>query len=170
MNELEIIHHRQIDGLSLFFDTVDYRTPHVHPEWELIWVLEQPLCVNCAAQRWVLQSGQMILFNPNEPHEFHKQGESCTFLCLQISPQILPAMLPVHVDGRLLHEHLSIGEMAQIQAAFGRILSAYLDKEDHFALTCVGEACLLLRKLLDTLPCHLRTQEETQSNEMKKAS
>ena len=75
MNELEIIHHRQIDGLSLFFDTVDYRTPHVHPEWELIWVLEQPLCVNCAAQRWVLQSGQMILFNPNEPHEFHKQGE-----------------------------------------------------------------------------------------------
>ena len=61
-------------------------------------------------------------------------------------------MLPVHVDGRLLHEHLSIEEMAQIRAAFGRILSAYLDKEDHFALTCVGEACLLLRKLLDTLP------------------
>ena len=169
MNELEIIHHRQIDGLSLFFDTVDYRTPHVHPEWELIWVLEQPLCVNCAAQRWVLQSGQMILFNPNEPHEFHKQGESCTFLCLQISPQILPAMLPVHVDGRLLHEYLSIEEMAQIRAAFSRILSAYLDKEDHFALTCVGEACLLLRRLLDTLPCHLRTQEETQSNDKRNA-
>ena len=40
MKELEIVRHVQMDGLSLFFDTVDYRTPHFHAEWELIWFLE----------------------------------------------------------------------------------------------------------------------------------
>lgn len=36
MNELEIIQHQQTEGLSLFLNTVDYRTPHLHSEWELI--------------------------------------------------------------------------------------------------------------------------------------
>ena len=40
MNETEIIQHPQIDGLRIFFDTVDYRTPHVHEEFELIWLME----------------------------------------------------------------------------------------------------------------------------------
>ena len=47
MSELEIVRHAQIDGLSMFFNTVEYRTPHLHPEWELILVLEQPLLIAC---------------------------------------------------------------------------------------------------------------------------
>ena len=74
MNELEIIRHPQIDGLSMFFNTVDYRTPHLHPEWEVNLVLESPLAVNCGTEEYVLEPGQMIIFNPNEPHEFHKVG------------------------------------------------------------------------------------------------
>lgn len=31
MSELEIVRHAQIDGLSMFFNTVEYRTPHLHP-------------------------------------------------------------------------------------------------------------------------------------------
>ena len=45
MREMEIIQHRQIDGLTLFLNTVDHRTTHVHSEWELIWILDQPLSV-----------------------------------------------------------------------------------------------------------------------------
>ena len=45
MNETEIIQHPQIDGLRIFFDTVDYRTPHVHEEFELIWLMEGRLSV-----------------------------------------------------------------------------------------------------------------------------
>ena len=169
MKELEIIHHRQIDGLSLFFNTVDYRTPHIHPEWELIWVLENPLSVTCGAQRWIDEPGQMILFNPNEPHEFHKASGSCTFLCLQLSPQILPAVLPVHVDGRLPHQYLSEAELTQLRCALGRILSAYLHRAEHFALYCLGESCLALHLLLQKLPSHLRSQEESDSIDKRNA-
>ena len=45
VNEVEIIQHPQIDGLHLFFNQVDYRAPHVHEEWELIWVMEGQRCV-----------------------------------------------------------------------------------------------------------------------------
>lgn len=163
MNELEIIQHRQMDGLSIFFNTLDYRTPHVHPEWELIWVLEQVLTVTCGTERFQVAPGQMILLNPNEPHEFHKAGESTTFLCLQISPDILPEMPPVHIDGKLLNSYLTEPEMAEIRRTLGEMMEAYLRQEDHFALQCVGGGCLLLYRLLRKLPSHLRTKEETDS-------
>ena len=57
MNELEIIRHPQIEGLSMFFNTVDYRTPHMHPEWEIILVLENELSVNCGAEEYRLEPG-----------------------------------------------------------------------------------------------------------------
>ena len=75
MNEYEIIQHPQIEGLSLFFDTVDYRTPHIHPEWELIWVMEGTLLVTTGAVRQSLAPGQMLLLNPRQPHEFHKKDQ-----------------------------------------------------------------------------------------------
>lgn len=169
MNELEIIHHRQIDGLSLFFDTVDYRTPHVHPEWELIWILDQPLSVTCGSARYTVQPGQMVLFNPNEPHEFHRLEDSCTFLCLQLSPKSLPQTLPIHVDERLPHLYMSEPELAQLRQSLCRCLTAYLEKQDHFALYCMGQGCLALHQLLCALPGHLRTREETQNIDRRNA-
>ena len=141
MDELEVIHHRQIQGLSIFFDTVDHRTPHVHPEWELIWILENELSVACGEERYVAKPGDMILFNPSEPHEFHKSAESCTFLCLQISPTILPYLLPVHVDGRLPQKYMQEKELVSLRTMLGQIMRAYLAKEDHFGLYCVGKSC-----------------------------
>ncbi len=46
MSELEIIRHAKVGGISVFFDTVEYRTPHFHREWELIWITDGVLAVN----------------------------------------------------------------------------------------------------------------------------
>lgn len=94
MNETEIIQHPQIDGLRIFFDTVDYRTPHVHEEFELIWLMEGRLSVQAGPFRHVAQSGEMVLFDPQQTHEFHKVEESCTFLCLQVAPTMLAGCFP----------------------------------------------------------------------------
>ena len=50
MDEFEVIYHRQVEGLSIFFNTVDYRTLHIHPEWELIWVLDGGLAVTSSSR------------------------------------------------------------------------------------------------------------------------
>ena len=43
MNELEIVQYPQMQGLHVFVNTVTYRSPHFHNEWELLWVLDAPL-------------------------------------------------------------------------------------------------------------------------------
>ena len=163
MNELEIIQHRQIEGLSIFFDTVDYRTPHIHPEWELIWILDHPLVVTCSQNQFLVQPGQMVLFSPNEPHEFHKEDKSSTFVCFQISSSILPALPQLTVDGKLPHIYLPETEMQQLKTSVSDILKAYLLREEHYGLWCVGQSCMVLHKLLTKLPSHVLTAEEAAS-------
>jgi len=163
MNELEIIHHRQMEGLSIFFDTVDFRTPHIHSEWELIWVLEHPLAVTCGQEQFLLRPGEMILFNPNELHEFHKTGENCTFLCLQLSPSLFPDMQPVRVDEHLPGKFLEPAEMERMRKDLQDMLLSYLRSDPYYPLYCAGQACMLMYRLLCALPCHPQTPEETSS-------
>ena len=163
MNELEIVQHRQIEGLTIFLNAVDYRTPHIHPEWELIWVLDQPLSVNCGQTDFVLQPGQMVLFNPNEPHEFRKVSESSTFLCVQISTKILSLPQKLIVEEKLPHQHLEAAEYNDIQNRLAETMYAYLKRGAHYGLYCVGQCCLVMYKLFSNMPTHTMTAEEANS-------
>lgn len=169
MNELEIIHHSRIDGLSVFFDTVEYRTPHIHPEWELLLIMENPLTITCGMERFSAHPGEIILFNPNELHEFQNEKGACTFLCLQISPGILPEIPPVRVDEKLPHRCLPAEEMAALRSGLAKILWAYLQKEDYFAIYCVGIACIVLHRLFSRLPSHMPSLEERRSIDKQSA-
>lgn len=163
MNELEIISHRQIEGMSIFFDAIDYRTPHVHSEWELIWIIDHPLAIACGQLEFIAQPGDLVLFNPNDHHEFHKTGQTSTFLCLQISPKLLPAMPKWAVDQRVVNPCVSPEELEELKKCMAAILRTYLLQEQGYALYCVGQSLLLLHRLLRTLPCHEQTPEETAS-------
>lgn len=169
MNELEIIHHRQIEGLSLFLNTLDYRTPHLHSEWELIWVLEKPLSVTCGQNHYLVEPGQMILLNPNEPHEFHKTKASCTFACLQISSQILPISSRLYADACFPHEYLSADEMDGVKKQFRDLMQVYLRQEDQYALYCVGQCCMMFHLLLSRMPNHELTAEQSTSMDKRNA-
>ena len=163
MNEFEIIRYTQIQGVSIFFNTVDYRSPHIHPEWELIWVLNNTLRVNCGTEKYVLKQGEMILINPKEPHEFHKEKESVTILCMQFSPQLLPEFLQIHVKGKLLHSYLTKTELEEVKSNMRMIMDKYLLRDEYFELECIGYSYLLLYKLLCRLPSYVLTMEEIEN-------
>lgn len=38
MEEPEIIEQNRIPGVSVFLNTVDYRTAHFHQAWEMLWI------------------------------------------------------------------------------------------------------------------------------------
>ena len=42
MDELEIVQYQQVSGLSVFVNTITYRSAHFHKDWELLWVLDAP--------------------------------------------------------------------------------------------------------------------------------
>ena len=169
MRELEIIQHRQINGLSIFFNTIDYRTPHVHAEWELIWVLDQPLLVTCGQSQFTVEAGQMVLFGPSEIHEFRKLKNSCTFLCLQVSESILPPMPHRVLKAHLLHEVLTKKELFSVQMRLKEIATAYIQQQSNYELLCVGQSCMILHQLLSLMPSYEASPEEAASLSWKNA-
>ena len=169
MDELEIIQHKKIPGLTFFVNTVDYRTPHMHPEWEVLWVLDQPLSIACGAEQQVLQPGQMVVFAPNEPHEFHKLETDCTFLCMQISPAELPISQQMTVQARYPHSLMPEPELSQIRQMLLRAAKDYLRGEPFYELSCMGTGVLILHKLLKCLPTRSLTPEEAATQEKRNA-
>ncbi len=165
MNELEIIRHRRIKGLSIFFDTVDYRTPHFHPEWELLWIVDEALTVNCDQKAIQAEAGTLLLFSPNQPHEFHKREKSCTFLCLQASPELFGVEDQLCADSVFPGEYLINCE--EIKAAMRDLLCAYLEREPQYELFCIGRTCLLFHALLSRMPTHVMSREEQARREKR---
>ena len=75
MREVEIGEHPQIDGLRVFFNTVHYRTAHIHRELELIWLAEGALDVRIEQTRLRAAPGEMVLFHPGQLHAFRAAGD-----------------------------------------------------------------------------------------------
>ena len=162
MNELEIVQYPQVAGLRLFLDTVYYRTPHLHSEWELVWVLENTLSVNCGQKHYLVEPGQMILVNPDEPHEFQRTQNGCTFACMQVSSQILPVKSNVYVNECLVDKHLPPEEMRSLREQFLDMLHMYLQQERQYALYCVSQCCMMFYRLLSFMPnCELTAAQAT---------
>lgn len=159
MNELEIIQHRRAEGLTVLVNRLEYRTPHVHPEWELLWVLDQPLRVIGDGEESRLLPGELVLFPPDTPHELRGEPQS-TFLCLQVAPRWLPGTEGLRPEERVVGRVLSSLEQEALKHRLLDIATAYFTAADRYALYCLGQSCLLLYTLLTTLPCHAMTPEE----------
>lgn len=160
MNEYEIVKHQKIRGLSIFLNAVDYRRAHEHSEWELIWVLENRLLVTCDTSQVVLEPGQMVLFSPHELHELRTQGASCVFLCMQISPSVLPIQPHQSLLERFPGNALPEGALMKIKERLFRTAQSFFVGQPRYELFCLGESILTLGELLVYMPLRDRTPAE----------
>lgn len=169
MNEVEIIRHCQMEGLTFFLNTVEHRTPHCHPEWELLWLLEGTLEVSCGQQAYALAQGQMILFAPNEIHEFRTDGQNGTFLCLQLSPQLYPALPAMALEQHCPHQVLGEEELHGLRTALFAAAESYFSRTQHYELFCLGQCSLVLHTLLTRLAVRILTREEAAATDRRNA-
>lgn len=167
MNELEIIRHGRISGMTVFLNTVDYRSPHFHPEWEMMWVLDHPLLVSGGGGSFRAEKDDLLLFQPNEPHELHKVDENSTFLCLQVSPELLRLENDLVVESIRLNPYLGEELSRSIRGELLDVAQAYLSKEPYSSLFCVGKACLTFHTVLSNSPVRAITREERISQEKR---
>ena len=159
MDELEIIQYQHVDGLSVFVNTVRYRSPHFHQDWELLWVLDAPLSVTCKQVTTLLHPGEVALFSPNLVHELRQTGKTCTFLCLQIASG--PLTGNIVMDHIHLAPYLSKEDYRTVHELMLDIAKAYFYQDDFYELYCRGKSELLLHLLVSRLPCRRMTEEET---------
>lgn len=164
MREFEIVEHTQIDGLRVFFDTVRYRTPHIHREFELIWLLDGALDVRIERALTHAQPGDMALFNPGQMHEFLGTGRGCTFLCVQVSPALVrrayPAMEQLRFSQPWLQKALDSETFRGAQRRLLALTRGYLARGDGYELACTGQICLLLAALVAGVPHEVLTDRE----------
>lgn len=123
--------------------------------------------------RHVAQSGEMVLFDPQQTHEFHKVEESCTFLCLQVAPTMLagcfPAIRNIRTGGVCPGIYLSPDVFAQVQRGLLNVMRAYLERPACYELCCAGHVHLLMYRLLAAAPHVLLTAEENAERERRNA-
>ena len=160
MNELEIIHHPQIPGLNLFFDKIEYRTPHFHPEWELICPFDHPLLVRVEAHEHIVSPGEILFINPRQLHEYHRVDAPSTFLCMQVSETLFPSLRGLSADAMYPHLVMDPDPFAALRGRLLDMIHAYLLQEPQYELYCVGQAGLVLHTLFTNLPSHRLTDEE----------
>ena len=60
MEELEIIRRWNVPGIRMFLNTVEYRTAHFHSDWEMLWVLENPLQIITLQKSFRAEVGQVV--------------------------------------------------------------------------------------------------------------
>ena len=169
MEELEIVPQHQIDGMRIFINKVEYRSPHFHPEWELIWVLDSPLYITCAQKKYLIQPGELILFPPNWPHEFHEMERPCTFLCLQISSRAFPTTVHLHTDELRVSSCLPKADDRWLRQAMVETARVCWEQEPHSELFCMGQCGLILHRLLTHVPFHSMSAEELAHAEQRNA-
>jgi AraC-like DNA-binding protein len=90
--EMEIVACPQIGHLNLMVNTMQYRTPHLHRELELLWLLEGPAAGD-RPRSWTSsgRSGRNAgVQSAAELTNSARRTGACTFLCMQISPQLFP--------------------------------------------------------------------------------
>ena len=173
MKELEIIQHREIDGISLFFDTVDYRTPHFHPEWELIWITDGQLTIHLGPDGCIGSEGDIFLFCPGKLHEFQKVGEGATFLCLQLSPQLFEKVYPgfgrITTEDFRITPYFSAAECSDLRSDLRELTEVFLNRPPFFEILCTGLCARLFSHILAVIPCRNMSGEELANADRRNA-
>ena len=169
MNELEIVQYHQLEGLNVFINTVSYRSPHFHNEWELLWVLDAPLKVTWQQQDILLQPGDLALFPPKLAHEFEQTTGICTFLCLQISPALLSMPAGIVAEDIILKDHLIPDAYHAVRQYAIEIAECYFYREPMYELQCLGKSALMMHILLQSMPIRTMTAEEAANEDLRNA-
>lgn len=163
MNEIEIVHYSHIHGLSLFFNTVEYRTPHLHPEWELIWLIDGILSVKAEDKDYLLESGNLAIFPPGVVHEFNARTEDATFLCLQLTPEFLNIPTNITTGSILLEDN----RVPNAKEMLLDIAYTYFTRPPLYQMYSAGQCNMLFYRILGNLPIRVLSREEIETQKRK---
>lgn len=166
MKELEIVRYSRIEGVRMFFNTMDYRTNHFHEEWEILLVVDQPLILLTSSEKKLVRPGDVLVFPPYLNHEIQKVDKSCTFLCLQIAPEVFPACPSLEstvTEFTDIREFFAPDQFKTLQSLLFKAMDIYLNLKDFDELHFMSVAAQILFSLLEHVPYRKMTTEELNS-------
>ena len=170
-NEFEIVEHSHIKYLNVFLVDMNYRSPHLHREFELILVLDGNVAIKSKQESYNLSSGCSVIFNPNQPHEIKSTSDSSLILCVQVSPKFcsdyFPNMSNLIFDSFNIKQNASDETYKYIQSLTLRLGHLYYEKRNGYEFSCMSIINQLFSIFLNILPYHIISDEEKISNQIK---
>lgn len=165
MSEHNINLHQTVKDVRMYFNTLDYRTPHFHRDIEGLWVLDGELEVQIGKDFCTVCEGEMVLINSEQPHEIKTTGNSCTLLGIQISPDLIAEEVPEFTNIHFDEYFVSIIPKETYRNVEQMLLDVtwqYLTKPAYYELYCKSQIQLFVYTLLLHLPHRILTEEQSQ--------
>lgn len=166
-DEFEVIQTNNIKYINMLFNQIQYRSPHMHREFELVYNFGCDSIYNSSSVSVLLKSGTFAIFNPNQAHEIIAQGSNPFMVCLQISPEFFEN---INLELSYLEFdafYLSTYDCTNMREMVTRLSYAYLKQTNNYSFECASLIYQIFKELLDVFPHHITTPSEKKNNEEK---
>lgn len=166
--EFELITTDRIRHVKVFVNDITYRNYHYHDAFEIMLVLSGAGELRMHSEVIHLKPGNLVLVNPNEPHEIDTQGGHVTAIILQVSRHFGQEYLTDLRHRRFLQQNLTeeISDPNRLKVLATQICTlskAYLQERPYFAYECIAGITALFHSLLSTIPnSRLSDQDRSQ--------
>lgn len=161
--EYEIISHADTN-FKVFVVNLLYRAPHIHKDFELGLVLDGNISILLPGQTLLLQPGDFWLINPLQSHEI-KADNPALLLSLQVSSAFFAPYYPEIDHLEFISCVLSASADMQYRTLYSDMTAlalAYFQKDAFFALRCASLVNACFFSLLQLLPHHFISHQESQ--------
>lgn len=166
-NEFEIVQPGHLNHVNMVFNKINYRSPHMHPEFELIYNLGGDTLYDMGSDSITLSKGEFLIINSNQVHEIKAISPDPFMICLQIDPaffeDICPDIQSLEFDALCpeTYANSSIPEMIR------KLSYSYLQQQEHYEFRCCALIYAIFEELLTQLPHHIMTDAEKRFSDEK---
>ena len=156
--EYELIPH-DYGEYHLFLVELLYRTPHMHRDFELSWILDGETEVSFGPEKLILKKNDLFIANPYDIHELHSVSPAL-ILSLQVSPAFFMPFFS-GIEHLVFPDHRFSTEAASsVRTLLYQIAINYVKKEPMYELLCASAINQLFYRLFSDRLFSSRTNKE----------
>ena len=163
--EFEVVSNPHFRNLHVFLVNMMSRTPHIHRELEIGWILKGGTILRTGGERYLLRAGDSYRVNPLDVHEFQSDAQDAVILAVQVSPRIMDSFLsdtPSLRYGGSACLKRAVADAQDYRRLFDicvRLARSYLEQQSGCEYLCFSLTAQLLARLDRLLPAERLSKE-----------
>lgn len=169
-HEYERVDHHVVKNFKLFMVDLDYRTPHIHKDLEICFLLEGRVGVICGEQELMVDKDDFFVLNPFQPHELRAQGHA-RILSLQVPAgfcrEYYPAMQGMEFSFCRAGDAMAQEHVRRIFGIARDLAAHYFAMDEHFELICTARVNELLYELIGRCPHETASEKTLRQNRLR---
>ncbi len=173
--EYEVVQHGIIKNFKVFMVNLAYRTPHIHRDFELNFLLEGTVHVICDGVALDFHAPDFFVINPFALHEIHTESPAL-LLSMQVQPSFYKNYFPdvSHTEFSFCSAKETLTQSAEGKSVYNAVFASALSMADHyfktdtgFSLYCAAKLNEIFYSLITSLPYETISAAEHRKQKQK---